>query len=74
MVEAWYDPTNQVVSTDKNDPRFTSLGQLWRLVPEREWVGLTHEEVKYFVRRFDWRQPPETFSAVIEAKLREKNV
>jgi hypothetical protein len=36
MVEAWYDPTNQVVSTDKNDPRFTALGQLWRLVPEME--------------------------------------
>jgi hypothetical protein len=36
MVEAWYDPTNHVVSTDKNDPRFTPLGQLWRLVPERE--------------------------------------
>lgn len=36
MVEAWYDPTNNVVSTDKNDPRFTPLGQLWRLVPERE--------------------------------------
>jgi hypothetical protein len=36
MVEAWYDPTNRVVSTDKHDPRFTPLGQLWRLVPERE--------------------------------------
>jgi hypothetical protein len=36
MVEAWYDPTNHVVSTDKHDPRFTPLGQLWRLVPERE--------------------------------------
>jgi hypothetical protein len=32
-IEAWYDPTNHVVSTDKNDPRFTPLGQLWRLVP-----------------------------------------
>ena len=73
MVEAWYDPTNNVVSTDKNDPRFTKLGQLWRLVPEKDWVGLTHEEVKYLVKRFDWRQPPEAFSAVIEAKLKEKN-
>ena len=40
---------------------------------ESKWVGLTHEEVKYLVRRFDWRQPPETFSALIEAKLKEKN-
>jgi hypothetical protein len=31
MVEAWYDPTNHVVSTDKHDPRFTSLGQLLKL-------------------------------------------
>jgi hypothetical protein len=36
MVEAWYDPTNHVVSTDKNDPRFTPLGQLWKLVPEKK--------------------------------------
>jgi len=35
-MEAWYDPTNHVVSTDKHDRRFTPLGQLWRLVPERE--------------------------------------
>lgn len=28
---AWYDPTNRHVSTDKNDPAFTPLGQLWPL-------------------------------------------
>jgi hypothetical protein len=31
MTIAWYDPTNHHVSTDKNDPRFTPLGQLWPL-------------------------------------------
>ena len=28
---AWYDPTNHHVSTDKHDPLFTPLGQLWPL-------------------------------------------
>jgi hypothetical protein len=28
MTIAWYDPTNHHVSTDKNDLRFTPLGQL----------------------------------------------
>ena len=53
MVEAWYDPTNQVVSTDKNDPRFTSLGQLWRLVPEREWVDLDPERMRNTTLEFN---------------------
>jgi hypothetical protein len=76
MVEAWYDPTNQVVSTDKNDPRFTALGQLWRLVPERGWVGLTDEEIKEIVG--PWGETPikgytRKLFDQIEAKLKEKN-
>lgn len=35
MTLAWYDPTNKHVSTDKNDPMFTPLGQLWPLERER---------------------------------------
>lgn len=45
MTLAWYDPTNQHVSTNKNDPLFTPLGQLWPLDVKREWVGLTDEEL-----------------------------
>jgi hypothetical protein len=40
MTIAWYDPTNHHVSTDKNDPLFTPLGQVWPLYAKREWVGL----------------------------------
>ena len=36
MTIAWYDPTNHHVSTDKNDPMFTPLGQLWPLVVQQE--------------------------------------
>ena len=38
MILAWYDPTNHHVSTDKNDPMFTPLGQLWPLhrMPSQE--------------------------------------
>jgi len=33
-VVAWYDPTNQHVSTNKDDPSFTKLGQVWPLYME----------------------------------------
>ena len=32
---AWYDPSNGAVSTDKDSPLFTPLGQLWPLYSER---------------------------------------
>jgi len=41
---AWYDPTNGMVSTDKDSPLFTPLGQLLPLYTQRTWVGLTKEE------------------------------
>jgi hypothetical protein len=44
MTIAWYDPTNHHVSTDKNDPLFTPLGQLLPLDVPREWVDLTDAE------------------------------
>jgi len=53
MTIAWYDPTNHHVSTDKHDPLFTPLGQLWPLVVKQEWVGLTDEEIKDIVGRND---------------------
>ena len=33
---AWYDPTNGVVSTDKDSPLFTPLGQVWPLYTNQE--------------------------------------
>ena len=42
MTIAWYDPTNHHVSTDKHDPLFTPLGQIWPLhrIPKEEskWI------------------------------------
>ena len=42
MILAWYDPTNHHVSTDKHDPLFTPLGQLWPLhrihKEESKWI------------------------------------
>ena len=42
---AWYDPTNDVVSTDKDSPLFTPLGQVWPLYlqSEREPIGYASE-------------------------------
>jgi hypothetical protein len=45
---AWYDPTNGIVSADKDSSSFTPLGQVWPLYsqsePPRTWAGLIEEE------------------------------
>ena len=76
---AWYDPSNGVVSTDRDSPLFTPLGQVWPLYPKGEWVGLTDEEIKAFDTWHDNREEevgwcnPSEIVAYIEAKLKEKN-
>ena len=78
---AWYDPTNGAVSADKDSPLFTPLGQVLPLYPEREWAGLTEEEMWEAVRPLcDHDQIATVLVEVskdeyraIEAKLREKN-
>jgi len=101
-----------MVSTDKDSPLFTPLGQLlplfleeqqitadcpnceyhkkraqlWRdeayrqaghPLPEREWVGLTYEDMVALQKElFDKKGEmvlPTTFARAIEAKLKEKN-
>ena len=77
---AWYDPTNDVVSTDKDSPLFTPLGQVWPLYTERTWAGLTDGEVDKMILLMGF--PPDwiTENAIVknivrnlEAKLKEKN-
>jgi len=41
---AWYDPTNGMVSTDKDSPLFTPLGQVWPLYPQSTRIELTDDE------------------------------
>ena len=69
---AWYDPTNGIVSTDKDSPLFTPLGQIWALYPKQEWVGLTDEEVHDIVWSLPY-EPSQEHIRAIEAKLKEKN-
>ena len=74
MILAWYDPTNHHVSTDKRDPLFTPLGQLWPLDVQREWVGLTDEEItqcSYDAEGFMIDR--EVAMRTVAAKLKEKN-
>ena len=42
---AWYDPTNGMVSTDKDSPLFTPLGQVLPLYPQsgQEPIGYASE-------------------------------
>ena len=72
---AWYDPSNGAVSTEKNSPLFTPVGQVWPLFSQRPWVGLTDEEVKNFVQAVWPREAtPADYIRAIEAKLKDKNV
>ena len=77
MTIAWYDPTNNYVSTYKNDPSFTPLGQLWPLDAKREWVGLTDEEQSFVYDKIHEKPRNKpfwvAFACAIEAKLKEKN-
>ena len=67
----YFDPSNGTISKDKNDPRFTPLGQLWPVSIKREWVNLTSEEIGE-IYRVGWANNMELARA-IEAKLKEKN-
>jgi hypothetical protein len=68
---AWYDPTNGAVSTDKDSPLFTSLGQVLPLYPQRTWTGLTLDEQADLYSEYS--ENPALLYRAIEAKLRSKN-
>jgi hypothetical protein len=70
---AWYDPSNGVVSTDRDCPLFTPLGQVWPLCLKREWVGLTQKEAQEIHDTYLKRMGPQEFASMIEAKLKQKN-
>ena len=44
---AWYDPTNGMVSTDKDSPLFTPLGQVWPLYTKQEDDGITLTNIRH---------------------------
>ena len=81
---AWYDPTNGAVSTDKDSPLFTPLGQVLPLYTQRTWVELTDEEL---LQAYGWRlasgapnwlleeAKQELLGALrkVEASIKEKN-
>ncbi len=73
---AWYDPSNGVVSTDKDSPLFTPLGQLWPLYLKNEWADLTDKEIKHIYSSHggqSYTQGIWNFARYVEAKLKEKN-
>jgi hypothetical protein len=73
----YFDPSNGTISQDKNDSRFTPLGQVWPVDIKREWVGLTELE-KAEITSLKWWDWEDTFDIdgfikAIESKLKEKN-
>jgi hypothetical protein len=61
-----------MVSTDKDSPLFTPLGQVWPLYLPRTWTGLTYEEQRELYKKHDMDGWGHFYNA-IEAKLKEKN-
>jgi hypothetical protein len=77
---AWYDPSNGAVSTDKDSPLFTSLGQVWALYPKEEWVELTDHEIEMIyavtikIRKKDIMPgEQQMFAKTIQHFLKERN-
>ena len=70
MTIAWYDPTNHYVSTYKNDPSFTPLGQLWPLDVKREWVDMTPQD---YAEIFVTARSVDHAARLATAKLKERN-
>jgi len=48
---AWYDPTNGMVSTDKDSPLFTPLGQVWPLFLEEQQITADCPNCEYHKNR-----------------------
>lgn len=72
---AWYDPSNGHVSTDRDCPLFTPLGQVWALHPKGEWVGLTEAQRIDIIDEEITTQNMEHFALAqaIEQALKEQN-
>jgi hypothetical protein len=59
-----------MVSTDKDSPLFTPLGQVLPLYTQQEWVGLTVDELITLEQKHIRH---EDLSRAIASKLQEKN-
>ena len=70
MTIAWYDHTNNYVSTYKNDPSFSPLGQLWPLVVKREWGDMTPQD---YAEIFVTARSVDHAARLATAKLKERN-
>ena len=44
---AWFDPSNGVVSTDRDSPLFTPLGQVWPLFLEEQQITADCPKCEY---------------------------
>ena len=64
-----------MVSTDKDSPLFTPLGQVLPLYTQRTWVGLTDEDIGDAYVAWDDTNGASfaDFARAIEAKLKQKN-
>ena len=51
---AWYDPTNDVVSTDKDSPLFTPLGQVWPLYSQSGQEPVAWRAKNFYENQDGW--------------------
>ena len=51
---AWYDPTNRAVSTDKDSPLFTPLGQVLPLYTKQEQEPVAWRAKNFYQKQEGW--------------------
>ena len=51
---AWYDPTNGMVSTDKDSPLFTPLGQVLPLYTQQEQEPVAWRAKNFYQNQEGW--------------------
>ena len=65
---AWYDPTNGMVSTDKDSPVFTPLGQVWPLYLPSTWAGLTDKDWNRSKHNYDFQKGVDWAESILKEK------
>ena len=81
VVSSTNDPNAWITVVDSGKPARDAITSLQEALAQREWVGLTDEEVLSEAKRFalglafpfNGITTPEMFARSIEAKLKEKN-
>ena len=73
VVSSTNDPNAWITVVDSGKPARDAIAVLREALAQREWVGLTDQEIENLWNQHESRFDYYSFSCDIEAKLKEKN-